>query len=565
MRVLLVEDNAADARMVREALKDVTSSKFDLVHVSRLDHALGQLESEGFDVVLLDLELPDARGLGALARVRNAVPDVPVVVSSGHGDEALALEAVKNGAQDYLLKDRRDGMILSRSLRYAIERNRAELRIQYLADHDGLTGLPNRRLLLDRLSQALARTQREKKMLALLFLDLNHFKLLNDSLGHAAADELLKGVASRLSGCVRECDTVARLGGDEFTLVLPEATNIEDVDRFAVKVLDVFKIPFRVAGSSQHVSASVGISLYPDDADSAEALLRTADAAMYRAKEQGHDVHQFYSRALASEAAGRLLLGNSLRHAIEEKEFFLHYQPRVSAHNGEIVGMEALLRWQHPTRGLLKPAQFVPLAEEMGLMVPIGHWVLWNACAQGQAWRLSGLASDLQISVNLSAREFSRKDLRRTVERVLDDTRLPPSCLELELTESGIMRDEEATTGTLRELNEMGVRITIDDFGTGYSSLTRLKAFPINALKIDRSFVKDLTKTRCDTAIVTAIITMGHGLELRVIAEGVEEAEQMELLKLQGCDEMQGYYFSAPQPPDRIAGLLANPPEWVNA
>jgi diguanylate cyclase (GGDEF)-like protein len=297
MRVLLVEDSAADARMVREALKDVAASNYELVHVSRLDHGLGQLESGLFDAVLLDLELPDAWGLTALARVRNAAPDTPIVVLSGQSDEALALKAVKNGAQDYLLKDRRDGVRLSRSLRYAIERKRAELRIQHLADHDGLTGLPNRRLLVDRLSQTLARMQREKKMLALLFLDLDHFKLVNDCLGHAAGDELLKGVASRLSACVRACDTVARLGGDEFLLVLPEVRNVGDVDRFAAKVLGIFKVPFEVAGHSQHISASVGISLYPDDAESAEVLLRTADAAMYRAKDQEHGVYQFYSRA----------------------------------------------------------------------------------------------------------------------------------------------------------------------------------------------------------------------------------------------------------------------------
>jgi len=564
MRVLLVEDSAADARMVREALKEMTGSNFELVHVSRLDHALGQLESESFDVVLLDLELPDARGLTALARVRNAAPDIPVVVSSGHGDEGLALEAVKNGAQDYLLKDRGDGVLLFRALSYAVERKRAELRIRHLADHDGLTGLPNRRSFLDRLGQALARTRREKKMLALLFLDLDQFKFINDSLGHAAGDELLQGVASRLSACVRECDTVARLGGDEFTLILPEVANHEDVDRFAVKVLDAFKTPFHAGGNTQQVSVSMGISVYPDDADSAASLLRNADAAMYRAKDQGDSFYQFYSRTLAYEASDRLLLSNSLRQAVERQEFVLHYQPRVDTSSGRIVALEVLLRWQHPTRGLLAPDSFLALAEETGLIVPIGQWVLWNACAQCQAWRLSGLATDLQISINLSAREFSRKELRSTVARALNDTRLPASCLELELTESGIMREQEATSATMRELNDMGVRITIDDFGTGYSSLARLKQFPIDALKIDRSFVSDLTTDQSDTAIVNAIITMGHGLRLRVIAEGVEEGEQVALLKRSGCHEMQGYYFSAPQPPDGIASLLAAPPQWLH-
>jgi EAL domain-containing protein (putative c-di-GMP-specific phosphodiesterase class I) len=347
-------------------------------------------------------------------------------------------------------------------------------------------------------------------------------------------------------------------------LVLPEVTNIEDVDRFVAKVLDLFKTPFHIAGSSQYVSASVGLSLYPDDAATAEALLRTADAAMYRAKGHERDVHPFYTKTRGRDTTDPLTMGNSLRKAIDGQEFILHYQPRVNVASRELAGMEVLLRWQHPARGLLAPIHFLPLAEEMGLIVPIGRWVLWNACAQAQAWRLSGLGSNLRIAVNLSGREVSRKELKNTVERALDGTRLPPACLELELTESGIMRDEETATAALSELSAMGVCITIDDFGTGYSALSRLKHFPISALKIDRSFVKDLAKAPCDSAIVTAIITMGHGLQLRVIGEGVEEVEQMEFLREQGCDEMQGYFFGHPQPPCRIASLLANPPEWMN-
>ena len=557
MRVLLVEDSAADARLVSEMLHNADSVRFDLVHVQRLSDALQRLVAEPFDAVLLDLGLPDARGLEALSPVREAVPDMPVVVLSGQPDEGMAVEAVQVGAQDYLLKGQGDGGLLSRSLRYAIERKRSEKHIQHLATHDGLTGLPNRGLLLDRLSQALARTRREQKRLALLFLDLDGFKSINDQFGHDVGDAVLQGVAARLSACMRRCDTVARLGGDEFTLLLPEIAHAHDADRFAAKVLGVFREPIEVQGRLLPLTASIGIGVYPTDGDSCETLMRAADLAMYRAKQRGGGHIEFLS-SLRLVPPERQLLGNRLRHALDEAEFVLHHQPRIDARSGEMVGTEVLLRWEHPDLGMLLPSRFLPVAEEMGLMVPIGEWVLRRACEQAREWRRSHPL--LTISVNLSGREFSRKNLHRTVERALRETGVPPSCLELELTESAIMRDEGDAIVSLRQLRSIGVRIAIDDFGTGYSSLSRLRRFPIDGLKIDRSFIEEVATHPGDAAIVSAIIAMGHGLQLRVTAEGVELPQQMAFLRDHDCDEMQGYFFGAPQSSESIGRLLAQPP-----
>ena len=564
MRVLLVEDSVADARFVRETLFETDRNGFDLVHVRRLSEALARLSSESFDAVLLDLGLPDARGLEALSPVRDAVPDVPVVVLSGLSDEDVAVEAVQSGAQDYLLKGQGDGGLIARSLRYAVERKRAEQHIHHLATHDGLTGLPNRRLLLDRLGQALASTRREKRLLALLFLDLDGFKAVNDTFGHAIGDQVLQDVASRLSACVRESDTVARLGGDEFTIVLQEISHPQDANRFAAKILEAFEAPFSLRGHHHRVSASIGIGLYPNDGESPEALMRAADLAMYRAKQRGSAHYEFHSDSLRLGPPERQLLGSRLRHALEDAEFVLHYQPRIDARSGKVVGTEVLLRWEHPEWGLVLPSRFIPLAEEMGLIESIGEWVMRRACAQAQEWNAAGAGEPLLVSVNLSSREFGGKHLRQTVERALHDSGLTPSALELELTESGLARNEGEAIVSLRELHAMGVRISIDDFGTGYSSMSRLRRFPIDALKIDRSFVEEVVTDRGDAAIVAALITMGHGMRLRVTAEGVEAADQMAFLRRHECDEMQGYFFGAPQSPESIVRLLANPPKWVD-
>jgi predicted signal transduction protein with EAL and GGDEF domain len=368
-------------------------------------------------------------------------------------------------------------------------------------------------------------------------------------------DKLLRRVAERLAGLVREGDTVARVGGDEFTLLSPEVAGVEETVEIAERVLKVFQQPWALDGHEFHVTTSVGIAIYPNDGEDAESLLRNADTAMYRAKEQGRNNYQLYTPAMNARIAERLAVENSLRHGLVSGEFAVHYQPQVNIDTGQIVGTEALVRWQHPERGLVLPAEFIPVAEETGLIVPLGEWVLRTACAQNRAWQEAGLPP-LRVAVNLSARQFQQRDLKSMVAQVLGETGLDPHCLQLEITEGVAMQDAEFTITMLRELRGMGIQIAIDDFGTGHSSLSYLRRLPIDVVKIDRSFVCDLTTDPNDAAIASTIVAMAHNLKLRVIAEGVETEEQLTFLKEQQCDEFQGYLFSKPVPAEKLEKIV---------
>jgi diguanylate cyclase (GGDEF)-like protein/PAS domain S-box-containing protein len=425
------------------------------------------------------------------------------------------------------------------------ERKRAEEQIKSLAYHDVLTGLPNRLLFTDRLNVAVAQAHRMGQRLGILFLDLDRFKVINDSLGHGLGDRLLQAVAERLEAGVREGDTVARLGGDEFILLLPGIGRAYDVAKVAEKVLDSLRLPFRIEGRDLFVTASIGISLYPEDGTDAETLVKNADTAMYRAKEQGRDNYQLYTHAMNERAVERLALESSLRKALAHDELVLHYQPLLDLATGRVHGVEALLRWAHPDKGLVPPGEFLQLAEVTSLMGPIGRWTLRTACAQAKAWQAAG-QSHLSVAVNLSARQFQQIDLVDEVKRALEESGLAPRFLDLEVTESHAMQSADATILTLRELKALGVRISIDDFGIGYSSLSYLKRLPIDTLKIDQSFVRDITTDPDDAAIATAIIALAHTLKLQVVAEGVETQEQLSFLAARHCDRMQGYLFSRP-------------------
>ncbi|MEW6542375.1 MAG: EAL domain-containing protein [Nitrospirota bacterium] len=449
------------------------------------------------------------------------------------------------------------GLWASRRLaRDVAERRLAEQRLDDLAYYDPLTGLPNRRLFLDLLNQALARARRTDRLVALMFLDLDRFKLINDSLGHAIGDLLLKAVASRLTASVRTSDTVARLGGDEFTVILEDLTSSEDAGRIAQKILDAVAIPVLLEGHEIFISASVGIALYPTDDRERDSLIKSADTAMYTAKKDG-GTFQFYSADMNVKAVERLTLETGLRHALKRGEFVLFYQPLVDFHEGRMVGVEALVRWRHPERGLLLPNTFVPLAEETGLIVPIGEWVLRTACVQTRAWQEGGFPL-LRVAVNLSRRQFQQKNLIQVIQQVLNETGLAPHCLELELTESLLIEDSEETISALRALHGMGIRLSIDDFGAEYSSLGYLKRLPISTLKIDRSFVRDIATNPDDASITQAIITLAHCLNLNVIAEGVETEGQVEFLRAHRCNEMQGYYFSQPLTAGKMTALIAD-------
>lgn len=431
----------------------------------------------------------------------------------------------------------------------------SEQRIHHVAQHDVLTGLPNRSLLQDRLSQAVAFASRTGKQVWVMLIDLDRFKFVNDSMGHKAGDVLLMTVASRLRGALREADTVARLSGDEFVAILNEHNDEPLTADIVQRLMDAVAQPVMLGSSQFLVTCSIGVAVYPTDGTPADYLIEHADIAMYRAKKLGRNNFQFYTPAMNEEAMERVRIESALRSALERNEFVLHYQPQVDLESGAIVGMEALIRWKHPELGMVPPNRFISVAEETGLIIPIGAWVLRTACQQARAWQDAGLGQ-LRVAVNLSARQFSTPHLVSDIEQVLADTGLPPASLEIELTESLFMSDVDQAVDLLHQLKGVGVQLSIDDFGTGYSSLSYLSRFPIDVLKIDRSFVCDISRDASDAAIVASIITLAHNLKLSVIAEGVETGDQLSYLRRHGCDQMQGYYFSKPLPSAEFEDLL---------
>lgn len=431
----------------------------------------------------------------------------------------------------------------------------ASVQIEHLAYHDALTGLPNRPLFMDRLIVAVAQSHRTGEKLGVLFLDLDRFKDINDSLGHSVGDQLLKSFAERIDRCTREGDTLARFGGDEFTLLVPQILSVEDVAKIGQKIIDELKVPFMIGERELFVSTSIGVSIYPTDGLDAETLVRNADTAMYRAKDSGRDNYQLYAPAMNAQALERLALENMLRKAIAQNELTLHYQPLVDAGTHRVTGMEALIRWHHPDRGLLAPGHFISVAEVSGLIIPIGEWVIHTALRQLKKWQRE-FGSTLRMSINLSARQFQQQDLVDQIRAAVAEHGIDPTSLELEITESHAMQNAEGTIRTLRELKRIGVRIAMDDFGTGYSSLNYLKRFPIDTLKLDQAFVRGVMTDPSDAAIVSAVISMAHSLDLEVVAEGVETEGQLSFLQGHHCDIIQGFLFSAPLPVDEMVSYL---------
>ncbi|MGQ0618648.1 MAG: putative bifunctional diguanylate cyclase/phosphodiesterase [Panacagrimonas sp.] len=678
--ILLIQNDPSDAKAVREALSHSGDGAFKLEWVRLCAEGVARLTrdgkqpSDGVTAVLVDLFLPDGRGMETFDRLFLAAPQIPILILSGSQDEAIAKLAVERGAQDYLLKNRIDDYTLPKAVTNMIERaanaealfdanERAQvtlnsigdavmstdvwgnvtylnvvaekltgwprdeaagrpveevfnivdtttrctvpnpmtlavrenrtvaltpncvlvrrdgkesaiedsaapihdrrgqvtgavmvfhdvttaralsLRMSFLAQHDSLTDLPNRILLNDRLGQSMSLAQRRKQKLAVLFLDVDRFKHVNDSLGHATGDRLLRSLAERLLGCVRSSDTVSRQGGDEFVILLSEVRNAGDAAITAEKILLALSAPHRIDEHDLHLTASIGIVVYPDDGTDIETLMRNADVAMYHAKDKGRGNFQFFKPDMNTRAIERQSLESGLRHALARQEFVLHYQPQINLETGRIIGVEALIRWHHPQRGLLLPTEFIAASEECGFIVAMSRWVLREACQQARAWQDAGLPA-MHIAVNISAVDLRAKDFVVDVRSILKETGLDPHCLELELTETFLMQDSASTAAVLRALKDMGVKLALDDFGTGYSSLSYLKRFPIDTLKIDRSFVHHLTTDPDDASIVSAVISMGRSLHMRVLAEGVETREQLAFLQEQNCPEAQGHYFS---------------------
>jgi diguanylate cyclase (GGDEF)-like protein len=435
------------------------------------------------------------------------------------------------------------------------ERREAEQRVEFLAYHDVLTGLPNRELARDRWLQALADAKRRNAQVALVFLDLDHFKTINDSLGHAAGDRLLQTVADCLRRNVREADTISRQGGDEFLLILKDLPDTDAVVPIVSKLLDELSKPLVLDEHELSTSASIGIAMAPSDGTDFDALSQRADTAMYRAKEEGRNTYRFFDDRMNRESIERLTMRQELRRALEQKQFILHYQPQLDLRTQRVVGVEALIRWRHPDKGLVSPAAFIPVAEESGLIVPMGDWVIEEAARQAMAWRQAGIDPGT-VAVNLSALQFRRGNLESVVAQALAASGLPASSLELELTESVLISDSDSVEARLRGLKALGVKVSIDDFGTGYSSLAYLRRFSVDKLKIDQSFVRDLDQHPDDVSIVRAIVQMASSLGLKTIAEGIESQATADLLTDLGCDEAQGYVFARPMPPDDLATWL---------
>jgi diguanylate cyclase (GGDEF)-like protein/PAS domain S-box-containing protein len=686
--VLLIENEPEDAVKALYELDSATDERFHVEWVTELSSGIERLRNGGIGAVVLDLTLPDSHGVETFDKVFQAAPRVPILILVGADAEETARQAVKRGAQDYVVKNQADGYRLRQAVRTMMDRRAAEvilveneaakvtldsigeavlradihgnviylnrmaqemtgwrreeaighpvadvlrfidgagnassrnvaeiikeedkipgvtgnckhrvlvrrdgiefgientvtptvdqdgsvtgsvvafhdvsaaraqsLEMSHQAQHDPLTDLPNRVLLNDRLTQSISLAVRQGKQLAVMFVDIDHFKKFNDSLGHDVGDKLLQSVARRLVACVRRTDTVCRLGGDEFVVLLSQVEHEEDAAFSARKILRALAAPHTLDNKSLDINVSIGVSTYPSDGPDAESLMKKADTAMYVAKEHGRNNFQFFRQDMHARLAERQLIEADLRCALGRNEFLLHYQPKFNLQTGQITGMEALIRWLHPERGMIYPGQFVPIAEECGLISHIGQWVLLEACKQSRAWSDLGIG-DIPVAVNVSAAEFADKDFLSGVRAALIATGLNPSNLELELTESVLMQDAEAAVAILGAMKAMGVQLAIDDFGTGYSSFTYLRRFPVDAMKLHQSFVQEITTASGDESIVNAMIKIGKSVKLRVIAEGVETCVQLNFLQRHGCGEGQGYYLSHPVAAELAAKLL---------
>ncbi|MFQ5658892.1 MAG: EAL domain-containing protein [Gammaproteobacteria bacterium] len=555
IKLLLLEDNAGDVRLIMESLSHDCPGKYDITTADRITKGIELLKDHDFDVVLTEMSLPDSGESGSIDIIQDAYSGLPLVVLSSDEGENLAAQIVKSGAQDYLVKGQGDGHLVDRAIRYAIERKQIEQGLSYLTRYDALTGLANRLLCRERLSRALIRADRNESLIALMFIDLDRFKNINNILGHDAGDKLLIEAGNRMRSCIREGDTIARPGGDEFTIILEGIKQVDDAATVADKIMQAMVPAFNLDGQDVYVTPSIGITIYPLDGRSENSLLKNADAAMYRAKEQGRNGFQFYTAGMNTKTIKRLELEAELRQALVNNEFVLYYQPRVDIDSGEIIGVEALIRWRRKEHGLVSPLEFIPLAEETGLIVPIGEWAIRTACRQISTLQSAGF-DHLCMSVNLSARQFRESDVVKTILESAIHASIEPENIDIEITESMLMDDTEASNTILKQLKEHGLSISIDDFGTGYCSLSYLKRFNIDTLKIDQSFVRDITTSPDDAAMVAAIISLGRSLRLTVVAEGVETEEQLVFLKANGCHEAQGFLFGKPLSSGEFIRLL---------
>jgi diguanylate cyclase (GGDEF)-like protein len=560
--VLVVEDDPTEASGLRQMLESSNTQSFEVFRATSVEEALRMLFERSYDALLLDLALPEGVGLDTLMRAKIAAADTPIVVLAAEASEEEAVQVLRAGAQDYLTKEDCNARLLGRTIFQAVERHRirsellaARLRENFAATHDALTGLANREAFIEQLRSALTQAERDHKSLALLFIDLDHFKAINDSLGHSAGDQLLKFVGDRLSTVTRERDLVARLSGDEFALFIRDVGDAYAPAAVTQNLMQVISEPYLLEGNESWITASIGVAVSPNDGTDAEEFLRNADMAMYRAKMNGRNNFQFCTESMNAAASRRLLIRSRLCEALEQDRFHLDFQPIRNIRTGKVTAVEALLRWTDPTARDVGPAEFIPIAEDTGLMVPIGQWILRAACAQGRAWQDQGFRP-IRLSINVSGRQLRQHDLVATVGEILRESGLTPGCLEIEITETALIHGDNYARRALADLKDMGIGLALDDFGTGYSALSYLREFPFDRVKLDKSFIEGIATDSDTTVIASAIVSMAKKLKLGSLAEGVETEDQAAFLSGVGCDEIQGFLISPPLPADRVAKFL---------
>ena len=542
-RVLLLGSNLVEHRRFEAMLSSIQQSPFQLLWCEQLENGRTEIASGNYDAVLLDCQHQPDVALSLLRETLEQGFQLPIIALIAEADNRVSRQALQYGAADYLSLDNLDDYVLQRCIGYAIDKSQVEKKINQLNLYDPLTGIPNRMLFRQTVERAIELAKTQQISLALLLINLDGFKKVNESYGSEAGDRLVATMAQRLTRCVRKSDGIARIGGDEFTLVLEDCHGNDDVALVAKKVIDVLSAPFTAAGQPLIVSCSIGIAIYPEAGDTVDGLLRRANMAMLEAKTQRGSQYNFYNEETNADAMYRLNLESDLRRALRCNEFEMYYQPRVAIGTGATVGMEALIRWRHPTRGLVSPKEFIPVAEECGLIVPIGYWVIQQACKDMRSFDESGHNS-LDIAINLSFKQLQDNMFVDTATRIIEQSGADASRLEFELTETAIMSNYQQTYEGIMALSKLGITFSLDDFGTGFSSFAHIQRLPISALKIDRSFVRNVVKNNDDGIIVKAMINLAHSLRLQVIAEGVETLEQIQFLWQNHCDQVQGFYFS---------------------